>query len=347
MHSTKGGVQFLKAFVRQLGRLPWTFIILFDVAALTALLFAGVMVSTQADAHKVRPSPQASQKRIAISLDDAPRGAGAFLDPNVRPQLLIAALRDAGVRQAVFFVNPGRIEPGSANEASIRAYEKAGHVVANHTATHLALGEVSVESFVADIDKAESWLEKEPGHRRWFRFPRLDEGGRDTVKRDAVRAALKARGLRNGYVTADGWDWYMEELAIRAKARNDRIDYAALRDLYVETNLQAAEFADKLARRTLGRAPAQVLLLHETDLATLYLPDLARALRANGWTIITADEAYADPMGKLPPPVIADANGTLIQMLSWEHGTKGPRWFERNEIKEADRLFNERVLHRQ
>ena len=118
-------------------------------------------------------------------------------------------------------------------------------------------------------------------------------------------------------------------------------------DLYVETNLQAAEFADKLARRTLGRAPAQVLLLHETDLATLYLPDLARALRANGWTIITADEAYADPMGKLPPPVIADANGTLIQMLSWEHGTKGPRWFERNEIKEADRLFNERVLHRQ
>ena len=36
----------------------------------------------------------------ALSFDDAPRGPGAFLDVNVRPQLLTAALKRAGVQQA-------------------------------------------------------------------------------------------------------------------------------------------------------------------------------------------------------------------------------------------------------
>jgi peptidoglycan-N-acetylglucosamine deacetylase len=146
------------------------------------------------------------------------------------------------------------------------------------------------------------------------------------------------------YVTADGWDWYMESLTLKAAKSGKRIDQRGLRDLYVETHVQAANFADKLGRRTLGRAPAHMLLLHETDLAVLYIEDLVAALRADGWTIITADEAYADPMGKLPPPVIADANGTLIQMLSWDRKVKGPRWYERTEVDVMSKLFKERVL---
>lgn len=334
----------MNRLLHHIGRLPWAFIILFDVAALAALVLAAALLFAHAHGLAKHPA-KLGEKRIAISFDDAPRGAGAFLDPNVRPRLLIAALHDAGVKQAVFFTNPGRIDPGSATEASIRSYVKAGHVLADHTATHMVLGKVSADAFLADIDKAESWLKKQRGYRPWFRFPQLDEGGRDTAKRDAVRAGLKARGLRNGYVTADGWDWYMEDLALGAKQRKQHIDYDGLRDLYVETHVQAADFADSLARRALGRAPAQMLLLHETDLAALYLPDLIKALRADGWTIITADQAYADPMGKLPPPVIADANGTLIQMISWDKGVKGPRWFERNEVPVMKKLFSERVLH--
>lgn len=334
----------MKRLLHQIGHLPWAFIILFDVAALAALVLACALLFAQSHGP-AKYSAKPGDKRIAISFDDAPRGAGGFLDPNVRPQLLIAALREAGVKQAVFFTNPGRIGPGGINEANVRAYAKAGHVLADHTANHVILRKVSADAFLADIDKAESWLKHQQGYRPWFRFPQLDEGGRDAAKRDAVRAGLKARGLRNGYVTADGWDWYMEDLALGARQRKQRINYDGLRDLYVETHVQAADFADKLARRALGRAPAHMLLLHETDLGALYLPDLIKALRANGWTIITADEAYADPMGKLPPPVIADANGTLIQMISWDRGVKGPRWFERNEVDVMKKLFSERVLH--
>ena len=95
---------------------------------------------------------------------------------------------------------------------------------------------------------------------------------------------------------------------------------------------------------TWRRQPAQVIVLHETDIAALFIADLAKALRDDGWTIITADEAYADPISKLAPDV-PSANGTLVELAAWEKGVPPPRWYERNDIDLANRLFRERVLH--
>lgn len=336
----------MRSVVRWINALSWGAVLLFQLAALIAL-FVTIILMVTVQQREARPSPtHAFEKRIAISFDDAPRGPGAFLNADVRPQLLLAALDRARVQQAVFFTNPGRIDASNQAEAQLQGYAQAGHILADHTATHPLLSKVSADKFLADIDAAEQWLRPQKNYRPWFRFPQLDEGGKDRAKRDAVRAGLKARGLRNGYVTADGWDWYLESLTIKAKKNGQRMDQRALRDLYVETHILAANFADRLARRALGRAPAHMLLLHETDLAALYIEDLVTALRDDGWTIITADEAYADPIGFLPAPVIADAKGTLIQMISWDKGVKGPRWFERNEVDVMNKLFDERVLHR-
>ena len=285
------------------------------------------------------------ERRIAISFDDVPRGAGAFFTPDERSRRLIAALREAGVGQAAFYVTTGNLAKawGAGGEARIAAYAAAGHVIANHSEAHRHLDAVAAEDYLADIDRAEAWLAGRAGRRPWFRFPFLDEGGRDKAKRDAVRSGLAARGLRNGYVTVDSSDWNMEALTVAAVQGGKTIDRKALRDLYVETNVEAAEFYDGLARRTLGRSPAHVLLLHETDLAALYLPDLVAALRKRGWAVITADEAFADPIAGLLPDVPA-AQGTLTEALAWEKGLPAPRWYERNNIRIANALFAERVL---
>jgi peptidoglycan-N-acetylglucosamine deacetylase len=332
----------VSSLLRKIAAVPWAFVLLFDFAAIVSLALAALLLS--GDPEVDSQMPVTGDKRIAITFDDAPRGPGAFLNPTIRPQMLRASLQRAGVKQAAFFANPGRIDISNSAEADLRSYAAAGHVLANHTATHPVLSDTSADRFIADIDQAEKWLKAEKGYRPWFRFPQLDEGNRNSAKRDAVRAALKSMRLRHGYVTADGWDWYLESLTIKAAKSRQSMNLDGLRDLYVETHLLSANFADRLARRTLGRAPAQVLLLHETDLAALYLEDLIAALRKDGWAIITADEAYADPMSQLPLPVKADANGTLIQMLSWERGVSGPRWFERNEVKVMKQLFDQRVL---
>ncbi|UZK67550.1 polysaccharide deacetylase family protein [Sphingomonas sp. M1-B02] len=314
------------------------------IAATRLFLFlAASMLLVRADA--MAQSAGVPAKRIALTFDDAPRAPGAFLTPDERGKRLLAALRAAGVRQVAFFVNPGAVK-GEADTARLSGYAAAGHVLANHSFTHPHLKSTDAAAYLADIDKAETWLKGRPGYRPWFRFPFLDEGGPDKAKRDAVRAGLKARGLQNGYVTVDGSDWNMEQLTIDAVKAGKTIDRAALRDLYVETHVESANFAHGLMQQAIGRAPAQVMLLHETDLAALYIGDLIAALRKDGWEIISPDRAYADPIHEAMPDT-PWAAGTLTEALAWEKKLPAPRWYARNDTKIANALFAARVLHQE
>jgi hypothetical protein len=135
----------------------------------------------------------------------------------------------------------------------------------------------------------------------------------------------------------------MEALSIAAAKAGKKMDMQALRDLYVETMVGAADYNHALAQRALGRAPVQVLLLHETDLAALFVVDLAAGLRKAGWTIVTADRAYRDPIGVIRPDV-PSTQGTLTEAIAWEKGFPAPRWYERVEPKVANRLFARQVL---
>lgn len=289
--------------------------------------------------------PAQAQKRIALTFDDVPRARGAFLTPEERTRRLIATFRKARVTVG-FFVNPGQIgvDDGVGGAERIARYVRAGHVIANHGYSHLSLSATPVDAYLADLDKATDWLAKQPGYRPWYRFPYLDEGRGDKAKRDALRAALAARGLQNGYVTVDGADWNMEANTLAAKKAGKRIDRKALRALYVETMVEAAEYGDQLAQKALGRQPAQVFLMHETDLAALYIGDVIRELRKRGWTIISPDAAYADPIHTTAPNV-PSAQGTLLEAIAWEKGMPAPRWYARLDTNMANALFAERVLH--
>lgn len=294
----------------------------------------------------VLATPAIAQKRIALTFDDAPRARGPFLTPDERTERIIAGLRKAKVRQAAFFVVPGNLSApdGAGGERRIAAYVAAGHVVANHSFSHPALKSMTAGAYLADIDRASGWLMGRRGLRPWFRFPFLDEGGSDKAKRDAVRAGLAARKLSNGYVTVDGSDWNIENLTAEARKAGKPVDMAALRDLYVETHVESAEFSDGLAKQALGRQPVQVMLLHETDLAAYWIADLVAGLREKGWEIVTADAAYRDPIAKAQPDS-PSAQGSRLEAMAWEKGVPAPRWYERNTLSIANPLYRQRVLH--
>jgi peptidoglycan-N-acetylglucosamine deacetylase len=294
-------------------------------------------------------APAAAQKRIALTFDDIPRNEGAFFTPDERTEKLIAALKQAKVEQAAFFLNPGSLveDHGKGGEDRIAAYVAAGHVIANHTNTHPALSATSAEDYLANIDAAEAWLKDRPGRRPWFRFPYLDEGSTDKVKRDALRAGLAERGLRNGYVTADGSDWFLDDLVVKARAEGKELDMEQLRKLYIAMHVSGAEYIDDLARTTLGRSPAHVMLMHETDIAALFLPDMVAELRRHGWEIITVDEAYEDQLQDAFPDT-PNARGNLIGAIAWEKDIKPPLypvwihtgiagpWFESRVVKKTE-----------
>ncbi|MGQ0660415.1 polysaccharide deacetylase family protein, partial [Sphingosinicella sp.] len=181
-------------------------------------------------------APAAAQRRIALTFDDVPRSRGAFFSPDERTRLLIAALRHARVSQAAFFVTTGNLDrpDGAGGEARIAAYVAAGHVIGNHSHSHLWATRTPVETYVADLDRAAAWLSGRPGWRPWYRFPFLDEGRDTPERRDALRLALARRGLSSGYVTVDSYDWHLESLTNRAVRAGQTIDRDALRQLYVD-----------------------------------------------------------------------------------------------------------------
>ncbi len=294
------------------------------------------------------PAAAQENKRIAISFDDVPRHQGGLMSSDERTVRLIAGLHEAGVEQAAFFVTTGNLDQdyGKGGEARIRAYVAAGHVIGNHSHSHSWLWNGDVEAYIADLDKAEAWLAGKPGRRPWYRFPYLDEG-RDPVRRDALRAALRERGLLNGYVTVDNYDWAVDGLAHRALEQKRTIDLTALGELYVETIVDTAEFNDRIARETLGRSPAHVLLLHETDLNALFIVELVAGLRDAGWTIITMDEAYRDPIAQLEPDTVHLGGGRVAALASVAGRDPESLVHERTDEAELARLFEERVIVRE
>ena len=291
------------------------------------------------------PAPAPQQKRIAFSFDDVPRHAGAFFTPDQRTAELIGAMRRGGVPQAGIFVTTGHLQrrDGAGGEQRIDAYVSAGHVIANHTTTHPRLSETPTEDYILDIDRAGAWLSGRAGYRPWFRYPYLDEGKRDLGKRDALRAALAERGLRNGYVTVDNYDWHLDRIANDARRAGRPMNMEALRDLYVETLVGAANFADRMGVETLGRSPAHVLLLHETDLSAMFIDELAAALRADGWELIPIDEAYRDPIAAVEPDTWFLNAGRLAALAHMRGRTPRDLFHERTDEAVLTRLFEERV----
>ena len=262
-------------------------------------------------------TPASGVKRIALTFDDAPRGGGAvFDDGNDRAKVFIENLAKAQTGPVGFFITTRDLDkPGAA--ARIESFANAGHLIANHSHTHQWAIRTETLDYLADIDVAEAHLadlEVDAKVRRpWFRFPFLDEGT-PLEKRDALRAGLSDRGLMNGYVTVDNYDWFIDNEWRNAVRSGKVVNEKALRKSYVDILIGAVEFYDDLAVRWLGRSPVHVLLLHENDVNALYIGDLVVALRAKGWQIVSPDIAYADDLNSVVPQTLRTRQGHVAAL---------------------------------
>lgn len=69
-----------------------------------------------------------------------------------------------------------------------------------------------------------------------------------------------------------------------------------------------------MALAALGRSPINVLLLHENDLAALFVDGLIDFLRAKGWQIISPEEAYKDSIATTIPDVLLNNQGRVAAL---------------------------------
>ena len=277
----------------------------------------------------------ASAQEIALTFDDAPIRDGAYFSGMQRTKTLIAKLKNSGVPQAAFFCITSNMD--SLGTARIEQYAAAGHVIANHTHLHISMRELGIQNYIQDIFKADAVLREQQGFQAWFRYPFLDEG-RTREDRDAIRQALVERGYMNGYVTVDNYDWYLDRLFQTALRKKGKIDYDKLRQIYLGHLWKSIAFYDQMARTVLGRSPKHVLLLHENDLAALYVDELVVLLRAKGWSIISPVEAYTDPIATNVPNVLLNNQGR-VAAIAKANGYTGSFSQESEDEAFLEKLF--------
>lgn len=247
-------------------------------------------------------------QEIALTFDDAPRHDTAIFRGKERTQRLIEGLKKAIVPDVIFFVRTSNLNQRT--KQYIESFIEAGHYIANHSHNHKSLHRVSVEPYIQDIKQAHHILKDYKNFLPLYRYPFLHEG-RTRKSRDQVRLFLKDVGYRNGYVTVDNYDWYMDLLLQKAVKAKRKISYEKLKEVYIQVLWQCIQFYDEIAQKTIGRSPKHILLLHENDLAALYISDLVSYLRSQGWKIISAKEAFADPISTIVPDVLFNGNGRV------------------------------------
>lgn len=276
-------------------------------------------------------------KQIAITFDDAPRG-DSVLSGNERTAMLIDSLEKANVKKAMFFLTTRGINDKTINR--INAYQNAGHSIAHHSHQHRWLHKTDLAVYQQDFETAHNIIKNYPNFKAFFRFPYLDEG-RSREKTDAMRTFLSEKNYENGYVTVDTYDWHMESLYKAAVKRGDTINMQKLKQLYVNTLTEAVTFYDGVATKYLKRSPKHVLLLHENDLAAYFIDDLVANLRAEGWEIISAEEAFQDPISKVVTKTLFNGQGR-VSAIARDLGAEAKNLVSKTEDeKYLEKLFTE------
>jgi peptidoglycan/xylan/chitin deacetylase (PgdA/CDA1 family) len=267
--------------------------------------------------HQFTPASAAAKRPgVAVTIDDFNVFDTPTLTAAARNDAILDALGRRRLRAALF-VAAKNVEAAD-KMALLRRWDERGHLIGNHSYSHFWYPAKTFEEFSRDVLRAEEVLKVLPRYRKLFRFPYLKEGT-TAEQRDRMRAFLKARGYRNGHVTIDASDWYVDQRLRDRLKKDPRADTAPYRDFYLGHIRERALFYDDLARRVLGRTVRHTLLLHHNVLNGLFLGDLLEMFRREGWELISAEEAFEDPVFRQEPNVVP-AGESLVWALAKQTG---------------------------
>ena len=95
--------------------------------------------------------PKVDQPRIAITMDDFYWNRSVRLTPDERNRAILQALKSHGLKAALFVA--GRNADIPKGKELLREWDRAGHMIGNHSYSHTELnnGKTTTEKFTADI----------------------------------------------------------------------------------------------------------------------------------------------------------------------------------------------------
>lgn len=243
-----------------------------------------------------------AQREIAITIDDPNTKKTSILNWQDRDNAILKTLGKHNI-SAALFVCGMRVDDQN-GKTLLSKWDSKKHLICNHSYSHLYYNSKFKTSnvFIADFKKGDSIIRHYKNYTKLFRFPYLKEGN-TAEKRDSMRTAMKVEGYRNGYVTVDASDWYIDAQIQVALKKDINTDLTPYKEYYIQHILERANYYDSVAHLVFKRDLKHTLLIHHSLLNALFLDDLLIALKANGWKLIDAKKAFKDQAFQKQPDI--------------------------------------------
>lgn len=284
---------------------------------LTLLLtILGLIISFNSQSHAqevVKAKP-----KISFTFDDGQTNDIGEYKLEIWNQLLLDNLKKHNLKVILF--SSGANKSSEKGRYVLTSWNNEGHLISNHSFTHPNFNSknTSLDTFKNELTQNDSIIKKYSNYFPYFRFPYLKEG--DTNEKiEGFRAFMTEQGYKNGHVSIDGSDWYIDSRLIKRLKEDPKADISGFRDYYKDHLLNRAVFYDSLAYQLTNRRIKHVLLLHHNLAAALFLDDLIKHFKNNGWEVIDADKAYEDKIYNEVPNNIP-AGESLIWALAKQSG---------------------------
>jgi peptidoglycan/xylan/chitin deacetylase (PgdA/CDA1 family) len=258
----------------------------------------------------------AQQPTISFTFDDADVHNQPGYKWEVWNQMILQNLKDHSAKAALYV--HGSLVDNPNGKKLLESWDKAGHMICNHTYSHANFNTTTVEAYIKDFLKVDSLIRVYPHYTKLFRFPYLKEG-ETAEKIAAFRAFLKKQGYKNGNVTIDNSDWFISNRLVKRLRENHRVSMDAYRKFYLDHLWDRAQYYDTLAVQVTGRHIHHTILLHHNLTSALFLGDLIRMFKGNGWKVVDASEAYQDAVFNQIPEIVP-AGESLIWGLAKQNG---------------------------
>ena len=256
-----------------------------------------------------------AQKQISITIDDPNTYETPKLSWQERNDAILKTLDKHKIKVALFVC--GMRVDDSDGKYLLETWDNKNHLICNHSYSHINLNSQSVScaKYINYFNKGDSIIREYKNYTKLFRYPFLKEGN-NTIKRDSIRTFLAKEKYRNGSVTIDASDWYIDSEMIKALKENNNVDLAVYKKYYIQHILDRANYYDSLAQIIYHREIKHTLLIHHSLLNALFLDDLLIALENNGWKLIDAEQAFKDPIFEEKPEIEPCGESLVWQLAS-------------------------------
>ncbi len=256
--------------------------------------------------------------RISFTFDDGQINDMGGYKLETWNQLLLNNLKKRNLKAILF--SAGANKSTEKGKYVLTSWNNSGHLIANHTFSHPNFNSknTSLEDFEYELTQNDIIIKKYTNYFPYFRFPYLKEG-ETKEKIEGFRAFMKLKGYKNGHVSIDASDWYINNRLVTRLNKNPKADISGFRNYYKNHLLDRALFYDSLAFQLTNRRINHVILLHHNLAAALFLGDLIQHFEDNGWEVMDADKAYKDHIYN-EVPINIPAGESLIWALAKKSG---------------------------